>query len=93
MASEIPSYTIVKPCGLVDSAVQGRIVASQDDAFTSGHTISRHTLAQVLQWAVQLPTSEVTDLRFDDLCIDDGQAHSNQDFSRVFADARRVARN
>ena len=92
MASEIPSYTIVKPCGLVDSTVQGRIVASQDDAFTSGHTISRHTLAQVLQWAVQLPTSEVTNLRFD-LCIDHGQTHSNQDFSRVFADARRVARN
>ena len=94
MNSEIPSYTIVKPCGLVPAldgdAGTRHLVASHDDEYLDNRDISRGDLASVLLHAVQMPDS-AANLRFD-LCSDPTRP-ADGDWTRLFADARRVAAN
>jgi hypothetical protein len=92
MASEIGSFTIVKPCGLASTgggAGEHRLVASHDDEYVASHVMSRGDLAAVLLKAVQMP--EARGLRFD-LCVD-AAAPADGDWARLFEEAVRVARS
>ena len=89
--SEVPGCTIVKPCGLADGeAGERKLVASHDDEYVANRDISRGDVAAVLLRAVEM--SEVGEgLRFD-LCSDPTRP-ADHDWTGLFADAARVARN